>query len=261
MNKIFMGNDFDEIYKEIVEGLLTDPEYTIKNRKEENLNEFINPSILLKDPSFCFALCRDMSFNYLKGELAWYLSGDPSIKPILQYSKFWQGISDDGWSANSNYGKLLLHDRNLHNYTQFEYAKFCLLNNVESKKAVMLIYKHDASFKSLDNPCTMYLQYFIRNNKLDLYVKMRSSDIYFGMPYDVPFFVLLQYKMLKELQQEKYSDLKIGYYNHNSGSLHIYERDFEKIKKAFKDYPEKYKGIDLIFHKQNLFDEIIKSRL
>jgi thymidylate synthase len=261
-NKYFSGRDFDNIYRNIGRTLLDYPAYSVKNKSNENLNEEINLTFEIFSPRLCFALCRNMSLTYLKGELDWYLSGNPKIEQILQYSKFWKGISDDGWSANSNYGKLLLHDRNLHNYTQFQYALECLLNNPESKKSVMVIYKHDASFKSKDNPWTMYLQFFIRNWFLYLYVKMRSSDIYFGLPYDVPFFVLLQYRMLSILKEKKYPNLQIGFYNHNSGSLHLYERNFEQLRTAFENYSQENSDWNKTkIKKEELFKEIIESRL
>jgi thymidylate synthase len=240
---------FNEIYKELCKGLLNDPDYRV-----EDLSEFIDKSFTLTQPTNCFATVRNMSMSYLEGELEWYLSGSPYLKDISKYSKFWETISDDGWSCNSNYGKILLHDRNLHNFTQFEYAKSCLLKNIYSKKAVMVIYDGDRSYNSKDNPCTMYLQYLIRDNKLNLFVKMRSSDIWFGLPYDVPWFVLLQWKMLRELRQESYRYLELGYYNHNSGSLHLYDRNKIQLEECLKTYEYSQQQL-------KMFEKIIVSRL
>jgi len=228
-------NDFNKIYCCLMDKVYNDFDYSILNRKGEKVFELLDYSFTLTKPKKCFATCRDMSIDYLKGELEFYTSGSPFLKEISKHSKFWNKVSDDGRTIFSNYGKLLLHDRNHHNYTQFEYAREMLLQNKDSKKAVMTIYNRENAHPSNDNPCTMFLQFFIRGGKLHLFVKMRSSDIWYGLPYDVPFFCLIQLKMLKELRSNY--DIKLGNYNHQTGSLHMYERNLllikEKLSKVY----------------------------
>jgi thymidylate synthase len=207
------------------------PEYTIENKNEETLYEEIDFGFSLSNPRNCFATCRDMSLSYLKGELEFYYSGSPFLKDIIKHSQFWKGVSDDGRTINSNYGKLLMHDRNFHNYTQFEYALEMLTRNIESKKAVMVIYGPENACYSSDNPCTMYLQFFARKGLLHLYVKMRSSDVWFGLPYDVPFFVSILF-LMKERLMNRGICVEVGTYNHVSGSLHLYERNVDKVQRA-----------------------------
>jgi len=246
-------NNLNDIYYELLKSLLYESEYMSTTKKGDLINEFINISFVLKNPINCFATIRNMSFDYLKGEIEFYLSGSPFLKDIVKYAKFWENVTDDDRSVNSNYGKLLLHDRNLHNYTQFEYAKDMLLKNSDSKKAVMTIYSKENAFKSNDNPCTMYLQFFIRDFKLNLFVKMRSSDIWFGIPYDVPFFVLIQNKMLIEYNQEiKDYKIMLGNYFHQAGSLHLYQRNFVSARNIINT------NTDVIFtHQKDLFNEYI----
>lgn len=222
----FIGDDFNNIYLEILE-LALSADKDITNRKGDNLLELINPSFELTNPRNCFAICRNMSLPYLKGELDFYLSGSPYLSDIVRHSKFWEKCSDDGETINSNYGKLLLWDRNSYGHTQFEHALNMLLNNPESKKAVLVIYAPENARLSADNPCTMYLQFMIREGKLDLFVKMRSSDIWFGLPYDVPFFVMIQF-MMREALAKRGKYYEIGSYNHNSVSLHLYHRNVEQ---------------------------------
>lgn len=226
--------NFNEIYYDTLHTLYYEPEYKVTTRKGELIHECLNYSIELNNPRYCFALCRNMSFKYLKGELDFYISGSPYLQDIVAYSKFWNKVTDDGVTVNSNYGKLLLHDRNSSNLTQFEYAMNMLLRNFNSKKAVMIIYNEHHARISNDNPCTMYLQFFIRDDRLHLIVKMRSSDIWYGMPYDVPFFVFIQILMLHKLRS-KYSNLRLGSYLHQSGSLHLYQRNFNEVETIFKN--------------------------
>jgi thymidylate synthase len=251
VNRVFEGTDFDSIYINLCGALLGDPDFKIMNKDGHELGELINPTIVLHDPSLCIAMSRKLSLTYLEGEIKYYLSGSPWLKDIAKYSKFWNTVSDDGLTINSNYGRLLLHARNSHNLTQYEYAKSCLEKNIESKKAVMVIYNAEHSRKSNDNPCTMYLQFLYRDNALNLLVKMRSSDIWFGMPYDVPFFSLILHMMAEDL------GVPVGQYIHNSGSLHYYARNESAIGIASVAEPAEYQEQREIF--QSLWKYTVKQ--
>jgi len=248
VNNVFIeGNDFNAVYQELLDKLLN-ARTVVSNRKGEQLSEITNASFELTDPQNCFATCRGMSAKYLEGEIHFYLSGSEFLSDIVKYSKFWEKCSDDGEKINSNYGKLLLYDRNDWGYTQFQYALEMLVRNQESKKAVMTIYAPSNAYKSLDNPCTMYLQFFIRNGKLSLYVKMRSSDIWYGLPYDVPFFIMIQFMMREALKRQGVT-AEIGVYNHNSGSLHLYERNVEQALKVTTNPAEDLESQEEMFER------------
>ena len=80
---------------------------------------------------------------------------------------------------------------------------------------------------TIENPtndlnCTVCLQFIVRDGKLYCTTYMRSNDLWLGFPYDVFQFTCIQIRMAMEL------GLDIGSYTHIAGSLHIYERDFEK---------------------------------
>ena len=60
-------------------------------------------------------------------------------------------------------------------------------------------------------------------------VRMRSSDLHFGVVYDWPFFMKLQEMMCEELKTQ-YPDLKLGFFTFSTDSLHIYERSFKEVE-------------------------------
>lgn len=84
-----------------------------------------------------------------------------------------------------------------------------------------------------DFVCTMSNQFFIRDNKLHMNTFIRSQDTIFGTTFDIPFFMLLMQCMLLELSKV-YPDLEMGYYYHNMGSCHLYERNFELVENMLK---------------------------
>jgi len=227
------GNNMNELFYNCCNELYNNFQFETKPRGLK-IKELINVSLILKDPRKRIVTYpqRSLSLKYLVGELAFYFSGSDKLKFIKYYSKSWENKSDNNKTVNSCYGKKLCYDRNRHNLTQFEYAYSQLIEDTDTRKAVMIIYdKHSADLKTKDLPCTMYLQFFIRHNRLYLITNMRSNDIWYGLSYDIPFFTIMQENMLVLLKENKiYKDLKLGSYLHNTGSLHLYEKDFMKVE-------------------------------
>jgi len=78
----------------------------------------------------------------------------------------------------------------------------------------------------------MFLQFLIRDNKLDCYCFMRSNDIWLGLPYDVAFFTLVHEIVYTALVDILRNDLQLGSYFHHATSLHVYERDYAGLEKV-----------------------------
>lgn len=191
---------------------------------------------------------RNFSAAYFVAETLWYLSGSDSTDWISRYAAFWKGISDDGKTANSAYGSRIFrcHQRIASgNIVQWDYVKEELRRDPDSRRAVVHIKTPDDSlYASKDVPCTLALQFFIREGKLHLHVNMRSSDIILGIAYDVPAFTTMQEILANEL------GVGLGEYVHTSNSLHCYERDFEMLDaiassepvapRPMLEYPKKF---------------------
>lgn len=217
-------------YRQLCEILLAQGEYTI-TRKGDGLRCVRNFTLELGPE--CVPICdgRDASETYLQKEFAFYLSGSNKLSDALECSKFWKNCSDDGMTVNSNYGKLLLYDTNAHNTTQFAHAYNCLINNQDTKKAVMCVYSAEHAYISNDNPCTMFVQFYISDHKLNMHVVMRSNDIFYGLPYDLPWYRAVQLAMLRCLRsKDAYKDLALGRYEHQVLNLHMYDRNASIIE-------------------------------
>lgn len=180
----------------------------------------------------CLPLCqgRNLSLSYLEKEFEFYKSGSNLLEDALNCSKFWSKCSDDGKTINSNYGKLLLHDKNSKGFSQFEHAYNCLMNNIQSKKAVMTVYNNENAYISNDNPCTMFVAFFVQDSMLNMQVVMRSNDLFYGLPYDLPWYRAVQIAMLKCLHANReYEYIRLGHYLHTAVNLHYYERNEDAI--------------------------------
>lgn len=187
-------------------------------------HELINANLVLTDPTRN-TMCnckRKMPIRYAVGELLWYNSRNNRYDAIESFSTFWKNISDDNETVNSNYGYCI---RDKFGFDQWEHTKELLKSDPDSRQAVIHIKE---ARDLINNPtkdlnCTIALQFLIRDGKLDLITTMRSNDLWLGLPYDVFNFTCMQIQMAMEL------NVKIGRYYHNAGSLHVYERDKNKL--------------------------------
>lgn len=112
---------------------------------------------------------------------------------------------------------------------QLPYLRRLLQQDPDTRQAVATIYGPTDQRTSLDVPCTVGLQFFVRADRLELIVNMRSNDAWLGWPYDVIQFSILQEALAADL------GVGLGMYTHISGSMHLYERNVEKATLVAQD--------------------------
>ena len=181
-------------------------------------------SSFMVDPKQPIANFENRKFNwkYLAGEFAWYLNQDRDVDFIGYFSKFWAQLTNPGTNEiNSNYGSLVF------NKEQFGWVVDSLVADKNSRQAIMFFNQPKFQFEgNKDFVCTMYANFFIRDNKLNMKIQMRSNDIFYGLTFDAPFFSFLQQSVYLKLK-ETYPDLELGMYYHYADNLHFYERHFD----------------------------------
>lgn len=225
MVTIFNGKSVNDVWTQAFEALSEQAEkgYEAGSRDGAVVGEICDAVFCVEDPTRNIVSnpIRKMPMRYAVGELAWYLSGSNRVSDISRFAKKWTDISDDGETNNSAYGWRIFDK---FGFDQWQYVKELLWKDPNSRQAVIHIKDAD-NRPTKDVPCTVYLQFFIRNGKLNLSVHMRSNDIWMGVPYDMFSFCFLQMLMAMELGVE------IGQYTHYAGSLHIYARDYAAAQK------------------------------
>jgi thymidylate synthase len=171
---------------------------------------------------------RPFNWKYFIGEFKWFLSKNGHISGISpSYSKFWLKLQNERGEVNSNYGKILLSNRGTKSQLYWVYQS--LIKDKFTRQAIAFISGDRYQFEgNLDFPCTIYLNFFIRENELNMVVRMRSNDIGFGLTYDAPWFSLLQQNLLL-LLLPTYPELQLGTYIHSADNLHYYERHYEDM--------------------------------
>ena len=238
--------EMNDIYTELFSRVILDGENV------GDTKELRNVSFTLNNVEECLATCRDISLSYLIAELLWYLNASRSTAFISRFASLWGKITDDGFTNNSAYG-YILHKK--FGFDQIKTAVDLLKKELGSRKAVVNINTPNPRVVTTkDEPCTIALQFLVRNHALECTAIMRSSDLWYGIPYDVVYFTTLQTFVANELK------IAVGPYHHYSVSLHLYNKDLEKSSKLNLNGPEiRYDASKLIAESGDLYNWVIEN--
>jgi len=159
---------------------------------------------------------RNLGYKFMAAEAYWILSGDNRVETIKNYSQAISSFSDDGVTFFGAYGPKIVD--------QIDYVVAKLLEDPSSRQAVINIWRENPP-KTKDVPCTLSLQFVIRDRSLCCIATMRSSDIWLGWPYDVFNFSMISATVLLKLieKREALSVIDLGLLFLTAGSQHFYD--------------------------------------
>ena len=203
------------------------------------VKEQLNCSVDITCPARCIFTnpARKLKMKYTAAELLWYLSGDLTAESIGQFAKMWLNIADDSGLINSNYGYIIFFQK-LENCcgSQFNWVIESLIKDKSSRQALINFNQPKHKYaENKDFPCTIAVQFFIRDDVLHMTVYMRSQDLIRGFCYDVIFFSFLQQLMLAKLQ-ETYPNLILGSYVNYMSNIHVYEPHYAMLDEIIRSY-------------------------
>ncbi len=192
-----------------------------------------NVSYILTNPRNRVHNIRKISaIRYFSREMMAYFEGSLNVDDgLAQAAPMWKTLADKDGCIASNYGYYVFHQRLPGNQemTQYDWVIHSLVQNLDSRKAFINI--NQIQHKKLDSkdfPCTLGMQFYIKNNYLCCTVSSRSTDIYTGLPYDMGFFSFvteLVYQDLKEkLPVHQAANLKLGYVEMKTNFTQIYDK-------------------------------------
>lgn len=201
-----------------------DVSYTLSNPE--------NRLLLLRHPASTKYYCR---------ELLAYFNGSLNVNDgLAQASSSWKKLADANGEISSNYGHYVFHQRTPStNETQYQWVIDKLKKNIDSRKAFININQpsHKTS-ETKDFPCTIGIQFYVRQNRLCCSVSSRSTDVYTGLPYDMGFFAFVQelvYKDLKEqLPPSTGEKLTMGHITMKTNFTQIYDKTRSKTEDLLK---------------------------
>lgn len=168
---------------------------------------------------------RKLNYAFMIAEWLYIMSGGNYADLITPFNRNIGPFAEDGRFAGA-YGPKVLE--------QLPYILQTLRRDPHSRQAVLTIWR-ERPRDSKDVPCTVMLQFFLRDDgdllppgdgevvstrrarRLHAIVYMRSNDAWLGLPYDIFNFTQLQRYIAHQL------GVPCGHYHHMVGSLHLYD--------------------------------------
>lgn len=265
-------DSFDKAYKPFLEELLSEGRKIKSAEGRWVARELIGHNFAISNPRNRILTNEERDVNVYQyiGQFLWILQGNYHVDAISYYVDAASKRTSDNVRNTGAYGFRLFGPGYLN---QINDIVLLLAKNKTSRRAVASVYMPSFDTDKTNHrdeiPCTLNLQFLVRDDKLDLVAYMRSQDVQKVLPYDVFLFTMLQEYVAAKLQVD------VGNYFHMSGSFHIYEEDIPWIKKCLKDKsipsgkmpkmpteePEYHANKNLIMFENEFRSDIIRKQI
>ena len=184
--------------------------------------EIENVLFELSNPQDKVALIEGRKANIFAtlAETLWVLGGRNDLDFISHYVPRMEDFSDPNRVLYGGYGPRI---QKWHSVNQLEQIYLILKKDNSSRRAVISLFDPSRDFFSDDFPCTNWLHFTIRSNKLNLKVVSRSMDIIWGATLN-----FFEWSVIQEIVAN-WLDVKVGELTYFVSSLHIYEEFYERM--------------------------------
>lgn len=182
------------------------------------------------------ALREPVSIKYFARELFAYFVGSLKVNEGLSdASKFWNKIADENGMINSNYGYYVFREQTPEGKSQLQWVRNNILENQDTRQAVININGIEHKRATKDFPCTLGLVFHLDGDTLNLDVSSRSTDVITGLPYDIGFFSFVLELLAALLSQDLDKNINVGYTAMHAFFTQIYDRTEDKIPEILEN--------------------------
>lgn len=204
------------------------------DRSGQKTIEFLGASFMADEPS----IFGKPNKTYIDAEIDWYKSKSSNINDIYsnkEAPKAWQMTANKHGEINSNYGLLIYSSKYYNQYTEVLNE---LLNNPQSRRGTMVYNRPSIWIEATENGkndfiCTNAVSYYIRDNKLNAVVQMRSNDVVFGYKNDYAWQRYVLESLCRDYNNDDWNlfenDVQVGEICWQVQNLHVYERHFDLV--------------------------------
>ena len=237
MKKHFKGDRFEDVFIELNREIVTEPEFTFDSRIGKT-NEITNCTLEVADPMTYViqnSKINRISYEYAITFYEFMMSGGGTKEAQEAFAgneralEFVQPPKSDTLPENFNtlYGPRIV--------AQQEAVINELADNPNSRRAsIMILNPNDHALLQLDEkieyPCCFNATYYIRDDKVNCHVNMRSQNAAIVLQMDIFIHARLQNHIRNELNYRFDSDYEMGTFTYHMVSAHVYERDFDYVK-------------------------------
>lgn len=229
MKKYFKFENFEEAFIEISNLITNKPEYVTSSRIGD-VHEISALSYEVEDlGSYIFNRQEigKLTYDYADKFYQWMMTGCTDNEIILKdypnVAKFMEKPKGEGLPENFNtfYGPRIL--------TQLPYIVKELSDSSDTRRAVISILDKDDLLlldtdESLEFPCCDSATFFIRENKLNVHVHMRSQNMGQVLKLDMYLWARFACELAEEL------GVVSGKFSSSVVSAHVFKKDFDYIK-------------------------------
>lgn len=211
----FHGDSWPELYVQVRHKLLQAP---IARPRGTLTRELVDVNMVLESPRMRLGFHQHRKYNlpFALSEATMLFAPTRLCEYICHFNQNMLQFSDDGVHMRGAYGwRIALYLNEI-----VEKLKA----DPDTRQAVLDIHAlHDLDVASKDIPCTLSLQFLIRERKLHMITYMRSNDLFWGTAYDIVMFSVLQEVIANTL------GIEMGTYSHHASSLHVYDHHFQLL--------------------------------
>lgn len=175
---------------------------------------------------------RDNNIFSTIAETIWVFGGRNDLDYLSRYLPRAAEFSDDGKVWRAGYGPRL---RNWDGVDQLKAVANILTKDRYSRRGVMIIFDPSRDYvESKDIPCSNWLHFIARDEKLHLNVAIRSNDVMWGFSGINTF----EWSVLQEMMAF-WAGFAVGQFTYFIGSLHLYARHYERAQKIISNLRSK----------------------
>lgn len=198
---------------------------------------------------------RYISLHVIQAEANWIMIGDSDLGYLKNKGvRIWDayGVDDVG----PIYPVAM---RNYRGFDQLSYVIASIINNPYSRRHIINLWIPDVKLPGKIPPvCYTQLQFLVTDDKLDMIVTYRSTDVAVGLPHDLGVFTVILNKVAYT------TALKVRNLIINFGDVHIYEENVDDVMRYLsnKTYPQpKYKYNGEVLLEEYTSVELIKFKM
>jgi hypothetical protein len=232
MNKHFQFTNFQEAFVDIASIIIEEPEFKTTSRIGD-VHEITSLSYEvsnLKSFQFEDESIGRLTYDYADKFYQWMIDGCTDNEIILKdypnTAKFMEKPKGEGLPANFNtfYGPRILQ--------QLPHIKKELIEKPDTRRAVISILDKDDVLlldkeESLEFPCCDSATFFIRDEKLNVHLHMRSQNMGQVAKLDMYLWGRFTNELAAELNRE------VGKLTSTVVSAHVFEKDFEYLRSLY----------------------------
>lgn len=239
-------NQFETQYKQLLMRCLLSNDL-IENRTGVKTKVLFNQSFSIDlKKGFPIVTSKKIFFDKAFAEFEWIFNGHTDLQYLKERNVNWW----DAFAIDNKLGKVYGYQVRKFNGI-FDQVKYCVNELKNNSRRALITFWNPTDLKEQALPCCYTSFEFVRiNDKLNMKMNFRSSDLFLGLPYDIIVGALFL------IEISKLCNLKANELGISISNAHIYENHFDSVKEYYlkENYvlPE-YKNGELLNYKSHKF--------